>query len=174
MKPPPYPTDDAEEFTELKARITFSELVTYEVERSFEIPVEIAHNPRAIRRYLDEELDPDELADDCTNQNLKSCEDREVEKIQALETTADHWRADGVTQEAIDRYMQSARGPMTVWLAPDRKRPTGRCTVCDGLTLLRLGARAVLHPPGAEACPGTGRPVAHRDAPTPPTAHIPA
>ncbi|MFF4534019.1 hypothetical protein ACFY1P_32720 [Streptomyces sp. NPDC001407] len=170
MTTSPHATDTAEEFTELKARITFSELVTYEVERSFEIPVEVAHSPRAIRRYLDKELGPDELADDCTNENFDSCEDRTIEEIQVLETTADHWRADGVTQVAINRYMRSVRGPVTVWLAPGRKRPTGRCTVCTGLTLLRRGARAASHrpAPGAEPCPGTGGPVADRNAPSTP------
>ncbi|WP_424892362.1 hypothetical protein [Streptomyces sp. XH2] len=171
MSTPTHATETVEEFTELRVCVTFSELVTYEAARTFEIPVAIAHSPRAIKRYLDEELDVDDLADDCTYENTAYCENRTVEEIEVLETTADHWRADGVRQTAINRYMSAVRGPMTVWLAPDRKRPTGRCTVCGALTLLRRGARAALHPPGAEPCPGTGRPVASRNAPTPSTAH---
>lgn len=162
-------THEAEEFTEIRVRVAFSELVSYEVDRGFEIPVEIAHNPRAIRQYLADELDPDDLADDCVYENTTSCEDRSIDKVHVLQTTADHWRSDGVRQIAINRYMRSVRGPMTVWLAPDRKRPTGRCSRCGRLTLLRIGALAALHsvPPAIEPCPGVGHLVAQRDAPPP-------
>ncbi|MEU9744829.1 MULTISPECIES: hypothetical protein [Streptomycetaceae] len=163
-------TDESDEFTEIRVRVAFSELVTYQVDRDFEIPVEIAHSPRAIRQYLADELDPDDLADDCLYENTTSCEDRSVHEVHVLQTTADHWRSDGVRQIAINRYMRSVRGPMTVWLAPDRKRPTGRCSHCGHLTLLRIGALAALHrvPPAIEPCPGAGHLVAHRDSAQPP------
>jgi len=165
--------DRPEEFAELTVRVTFSELVTYQADSTFEVPVEIAHSPLAIRRYLAGVLDADDLADDCTYENTTSCEDRTVHEVQALETTADHWRSDGVRQIAIDRYMRAVRGPMTVWLAPGRKRPTGRCSVCDGLTLLRVGAKAALHylAPDGEPCSGTGCSVAHRVDPEPSAAN---
>ncbi|WP_055531351.1 hypothetical protein [Streptomyces graminilatus] len=159
-------TYDTDEFTELRVKVAFSELVAYEADRTFEIPVSIAHSPRAIRQFIADELDPDDLADDCTYENTTSCEDRSIDEVRVLQTSADHWRSDGVRQIAINRYMRFVRGPMTVWLAPDRKQPTGRCTVCSRLTALRVGAKAALHrrPREIEACPGTGHLVAQRDA----------
>jgi hypothetical protein len=51
-------TYGTDEFTELRVKVAFSELVTYEADRTFEIPIAIAHSPRAVRQFIADELDP--------------------------------------------------------------------------------------------------------------------
>jgi hypothetical protein len=155
--------DEPTGFTELTVRVRFSELVTYEVDRKFEIPAEIAHDRKAIRTYVHDLDVDDELADDCSNENFFSCEDRSIDSVQPLETTADHWLSDGVSRTAIKRYVEQVRGPFTAWLAPNRKRPAGLCATCRRTTGLRIGAKAALHRAAdGTCCTGTGAPVLER------------
>jgi len=152
---------------DVKLTVSFSEMCFYETTRTFEIPLDIAHDRAAIAQFI-YEMDVDELADDADNANFEFCQDREVldvTGIHAVPTPVSRWKQDGVRDSAISAYRHRVKGPDDIWLQSGTKHPRGKCAHCENPVPLLHAAKAARHylADGDKPCPGTRQAVMTRD-----------